>query len=400
MANITPEEALRYYKEEGSIRKAAKAAGVPRTTFRRYLNKARIKYGEFGSGMRLQSLQKQVSDLKTELKYAKSHRLTTKEVKAYILKLNTDVSNVKPNWLYDDVESYNFISGVPSLMLSDFHWSEVVDPDQVFDKNIYNLEVASERLHIVVRNSINILKYGLTGGKYKGIIVNLAGDMISGDIHDELSITNDRPIMPTFLNLYSEMISVITKYIEEFGRVFVPCVHGNHTRTTKKIPAKDRAYTNFDWLLYNMLAKYFEDDNRVDFLIADGGDIQYKVYDHVYRLTHGDQFRGGTGFLGAAAPIIRDEQKKRSASTSYNYSYDTLLLGHFHQYMTLSKAIVNGSLVGYNEYALLNNFPYELPRQALWVTNPTYGITVQAPVVASDIQSDKPTTEWVSVPIN
>ena len=60
--------------------------------------------------------------------------------------------------------------------------------------------------------------------------------------------------------------------------------------------------------------------------------------------------------------------------------YDTLVLGHWHRYISTRQIIVNGSLCGYNEYAFLGNFPYEPPIQALWITHPDRGITFQMPV--------------------
>jgi hypothetical protein len=41
---------------------------------------------------------------------------------------------------------------------------------------------------------------------------------------------------------------------------------------------------------------------------------------------------------------------------------------------------VNGSLKGYDEYAYTNNFPFEPPTQALWLTHPEFGITISMPV--------------------
>jgi hypothetical protein len=141
-------------------------------------------------------------------------------------------------------------------------------------------------------------------------------------------------------------------------------------------------HTSFDWLLYCFLAKHFEGDKRVTFLIPDGPDAYYKIYGHRYLLTHGDQFRGGDGMIGALGPIIRGDHKKRSRNSQIDMGYDTLLLGHWHQYIHLTRLIVNGSLKGYDEYAYSNNFPFEQPQQALWLTHPKYGITRQHQVHA------------------
>jgi hypothetical protein len=76
--------------------------------------------------------------------------------------------------------------------------------------------------------------------------------------------------------------------------------------------------------------------------------------------------------------------------------YDTMLLGHWHQLIQLQRLVVNGSLKGYCEYASNNNFPFEPPRQALWITHPTRGITFSAPVVLDRAAPAASGAQWVS----
>ena len=128
------------------------------------------------------------------------------------------------------------------------------------------------------------------------------------------------------------------------------------------------------------LAKRFEADKRVQFLIPDGPDVGYTVYNRRYLLSHGDSFKGGDGIIGAIGSVIRGDYKKRSRAAQIGQPYDTLLCGHFHQLIQLDRLIINGSLKGYCEYANANNFSYEPPRQALWITHPDHGITFSAPI--------------------
>jgi len=190
---------------------------------------------------------------------------------------------------------------------------------------------------------------------------------------------------------------VIEALANTFGAVFLPCVSGNHGRDTRKIWLKDRHATSFDWLLYRFLARHFADDKRVTFLIPDGPDAYYKIYDHAYLLTHGDQFRGGDGMIGCLGPILRGDHKKRSRNAQVDMEYDTMIMGHWHQYIHHSRVIVNGSLKGYDEYAYTNNFGFEPPQQALWLTHPKYGQTYRAPVYV-DKYREPAKTDWVSIP--
>jgi hypothetical protein len=265
---------------------------------------------------------------------------------------------------------------VPTLFLSDLHWAEVVNPAQINGVNEYNLEIAHARMKKCVATAIHLLRILSPKMDYPGIVCVLGGDMISGNIHDELTATNEINTMPTVLDLYGVLVGVIEILADTFGHVFLPCVSGNHGRDTHKIWNKDRTSTSFDWLLYQFLKKHFERDPRVTFQIPDGPDAHYRIYNHNYLLTHGDQFRGGDGMIGALGPILRGDHKKRSRNAQINMDYDTMIMGHWHQYIHHSRVIVNGSMKGYDEYAFNNNFGFEVP---------TAGAVDHAPEARADI---------------
>jgi hypothetical protein len=288
---------------------------------------------------------------------------------------------------------------VPTLLASDWHWGEVVDPAQIGGVNEYSLKTAHDRAKRMINNTIDLLNNHMVNPSYPGIVFALGGDMITGDIHEELVATNEREVMPTVVDLWGVLAWCIETLADKFGRVFVPCVSGNHGRNTKKIRAKGRNFTSFDWLLYTFLAKRFEGDARVTFYIPDGADALYSVYGHRYLLTHGDQFRGGDALIGPLGPIVRGDHRKRARNMQINADYDTIVMGHWHQLMQTQKFIVNGSLIGYNEYAYNNNYSFEPPRQALWITHPERGITFHMPVQVDGKKSvtDQPWIQWGKV---
>lgn len=337
-------------------------------------------------------LHDEIRKLKAQIDSARKATLDDEYVKRKILGLATAQPSI-PQWLVKMPKGKKN-SGVPTLFASDWHWGEIVDPNQIGGVNEYDLAIAQERARVMVEVAIDLVRNHLSISDCPGIVFALGGDMVSGDIHEELIATNEKEIMPTVLDLWGVLVWCIDTLANEFGRVFVPCVTGNHGRNTHKIRAKGRNYTSFDWLLYQFLAKRFENDKRVQFLIPDGPDAVYSIYGHRYCLTHGDQFRGGDGMIGALGPIIRGDHKKRSRNAQIDKEYDTLLLGHWHQLVQLQRLIVNGSLKGYDEYANQNNFGYEPPRQAMWITSPTHGITFSAPVLV-DRRPTVGASEWI-----
>jgi len=321
--------------------------------------------------------------------------LTRETIREHIIGLASSRPE-PPQWLAREPGRKSEAQGVPTLFLSDWHWGEVVRESEVGGCNSFNLDVAHRRAEHVVDVAIDLLRNHLSGAKYDGMVVVLGGDMFSGNIHEELTATNELPIMPTVVDLYGVLVAVLERLGGEFGRLFVPAVSGNHGRLSRKPVAKERWASNFDWLLYNLVEKHFERDKRITFMVPEGTDCDWRVYRHRYKLTHGDQFRGGDGLIGPLGPITRGRHKKASRDSGLGTHWDTLLVGHFHTLMQLPHLIVNGALKGYDEFAFQNNFSYEPPAQALWITHPHRGITFQMPVYCDPSSRPERDSQWVS----
>jgi hypothetical protein len=137
---------------------------------------------------------------------------------------------------------------------------------------VYNLEIARKRARTFIEHAIDLLTNHMVNPQYPGIVFALGGDLFSGDIHEELIATNEREVMPTSIDVFEVLTWCINTLADHYGRVFIPCVSGNHGRATHKIRAKGRNFTTFDWLLYQLLARHFERDNRIRFSIPDGPD--------------------------------------------------------------------------------------------------------------------------------
>ena len=384
----------------GNASKAARLLNIPRSTFQCRVNEAK-RISAFSEKMventpivdeRMELLDR-IRTLEAAMAAQKRETLDEHFVKKQIIGLANGKPRI-PAWLLANAPAHGS-PGVPTLMLSDLHWGEIVDPEQVGGVNSYNLEIAHERIRRIVDATIDLLHNHMVNPDYPGIVLALGGDMVTGDIHEELTATNEKEIMPVVLDLWGVLAWAIETLANKFGKVFVPAVGGNHGRNTKKIRAKGRNFTSFDWLLYQFLAKRFEADERVTFFIPDGPDALYSIYGHRYLLTHGDQFHGGDALIGALGPIVRGDHRKRSRNGQIGMSYDTIVMGHWHQLMQTQRFIVNGSLIGYNEYAYNSNFPFEAPRQALWITHPGRGITFHMPVQADPKHIIQQDTEWV-----
>jgi hypothetical protein len=422
MANVTAqtpeyEKLLRAVVEAkakyGDNARAARALGISRTTFNSRLQAARARNAcgvdevtlratvereeRARVALDVEKLRLRAEDLQAQLSSVRRETLSDDYVRRHILGLQREAAKGAPDWTVRTPKAGAHVLGVPTLFASDWHVGEVVDPRQIENLNAFDLGVARRRCRALISGTINLLENHLawTPERSPGIVFALGGDMVSGDIHEELRETNEVPIMGAVVQAHGMLHWCIAELARKFGKVFVPAVAGNHGRTSRKPRAKQRAYTNYDWLIYTLLESSFQGDDRVQFLIPSGPDVRWSVYGHRYLLTHGDQFRGGDGMIGFLGPVTRGDKKKRARNMTVDLGYDTMMLGHWHQYAALPHLIVNGSLKGYDEYANENNFGFEIPQQALWLTHPKHRITFSCPVHLEELPARAQNTEWV-----
>ena len=338
-----------------------------------------LESGKLSPNEQVIVLQGEVKALKAQLrdKIAEEYDATTVKQKIFDI-ASGEIS--QPSWLVQPRKSADSSLGIPTIFASDWHYGEKVFSQQIGYVNSFDLAIADKRIEALVNNSINVLFNYLSNPKYDGLVFPLGGDMFSGDIHDELTKSNEAGMFKLLLRLAGRLSWAINVFADKFGKVYVPVVVGNHGRTSRKPVFKNRAEENYDWLLGCILAREFKNDKRVHFEITEGTDISYSIYGHKYLLTHGDQFSGGDSIIGAIGTVARGDSKKRNREAQINKPYDTLICGHFHQLVVTKKAIVNGSLKGYDEYAAIHNFPFERPQQAMWLTHPEHGITFNMPI--------------------
>lgn len=294
-----------------------------------------------------------------------------------------------PKWLTPKKPAKGHRATVVAI-LSDTHFDEVVNPDEIGGLNAYDRTIATMRLKRWAENLVMVGRDYLSGVTYDGAVVMLGGDIFTGNLHD-LAETNEDTLFGSLLYWSEQLAAALGLVLEEFGRLHVPVVVGNHGRLTRKPRTKQRARDNLDWLLGHMLARHFAGDDRVSFDIPENTDVLVTVYGTTHLLTHGDQVTGGGGIGGIWPPLMRMSARKAQRYAAEGTTFDTLVMGHWHQLIQAADQglIVNGSLVGYGEYAAVSNFRPERPQQAMWLVTPEHGITVSAPILVADRAKEK-----------
>lgn len=327
---------------------------------------------------KLRAVKRQLSDIETD-----------RDQLASTLALVQDVENVKaPEWLSPKKGKAHH--GTLVAAYSDFHVGEVVDAEEMNGFNKYDVDIAEQRHRRFFERTILVSRDYLAGVKYDGIVMPSLGDTISGDIHDEFKQTNELSnyeAIPLAVSWLEEGIGMLA---DEFGKVHVPCVPGNHPRDSKRPRYKKRTAHNADTLISKLVAQKFANDDRVTFDIPAALSADFSVYDVKFRIEHGDEANGGTGIAGAISTLALFTHRTRKQAEAEGKPFDIFLLGHWHQLKILpgDGFIVNGAGKGYDEYARGKKFAPEPAQQALLLVTPEHGISNYLPLFVSKRSSE------------
>lgn len=267
------------------------------------------------------------------------------------------------------------------VLASDWHIEETVNPATVNNMNKFNVAIAERRAEQFFQHTLKMLKKEQNSVTIKTLVLALLGDFISGNIHDELLENCSLQPIDAIIRV-ENMIAGGIKYLLDNSEVniVITCHVGNHTRITKKVHISTEKGNSLESFMYHHLQNAFKDNPRITFLISDGYLSYLTIYDFVIRFHHGHAVKYGGGVGGITIPIrkaISQWQKIKHA--------DLDCFGHFHQFVDGGNFICNGSLIGYNSFAIFIKGDYEKPRQAFFLIDKKRGCkTITAPILFDD----------------
>lgn len=264
------------------------------------------------------------------------------------------------------------------LVLSDWHIGEVVDPKTVNGLNAFNLEIAEQRVRRVFEKCLMLLEDARHLATIEELVVAILGDEISGDIHDELLESNELSALPATMRA-ADMIEgglVTLKKRAKVKRIrVVTCRGGNHARNTKRTQNGTAAAHSYEHNMYLHLARRFRGDSLFDWQIGEAYHNIQEIQGREFRLHHGDaiKFFGGSG--GLSIPMNKSVAQWNKSRKVY---YD--IAGHFHSWTHNWNWLINGSLVGYNAFAVSIKADYQPPVQSFLIVDRERGVTRALPV--------------------
>lgn len=318
---------------------------------------------------------------------AKQHEAELAKAESMIEQLSgvRSIHVLPPEWLLSK-STDRLGHSVIGLLLTDIHAGEVIASDEVLGLNEFNIAVCRDRLR---RYFSAVCEVGTRWGSdtaIQGAVLNLGGDLISGDIHEELRITNELTAHEQVRFAVEEIVSGIKHLKRAFRRVHVPSVPGNHGRTTFKPTAKLYSRLSYDTMIAQMVADQFIGDDNVTFQITAAPDAVYPILGFTHLLTHGDKMGtgGGQGFAGPVLPIVRGTKKVEAQQARAGRRPDLILHGHYHTSANPGAVLSNGSVPGYSEYGHGLRAAIEPPQQWAYLVHQKWGLRERAEIKLSD----------------
>ena len=269
-------------------------------------------------------------------------------------------------------------------LASDWHVGERVDPATINWMNEYNPDIAVARAKRFFQNGLKLVRNNRAHIDIKTLVLWIGGDIVTGYIHEEL--VEDNYLSPTQEVLLAKDIFTggINLLLEdgEFEQIVVVTSYGNHGRTGPRRHHATGYKNSYEWAMYKDLERCYRETAGISFHVENGYLNYAEVFDFTLRFHHGDNIRyqGGVGGVGIplAKFIARTNQQRRA---------DCDFIGHFHQldpYAKWRRYAINGSLIGFNAYALSIAASPEPPVQAFQLLDAKRGVTISAPILVAD----------------
>ena len=262
------------------------------------------------------------------------------------------------------------------LIASDWHYEETVRASTVLGKNEFNADIAEVRAKNFFVNAVATMKHK----PIDELIFGCIGDFIGGFIHEELQQTNSASPMAAISKVKGVLLSGIKYMLDELPeltRMTFIGICGNHSRTTRKMQFANGFDLNHEYFMYKDMQEMCSvlGLSKVEFIIPESEFAYMDVYGKKLLFCHGHQFRSAGGVGG-----IYPSMFKWFGRMNQVVPIDKAFIGHYHTSIWTKEVCVNGSLKGYDAFAIGKGLNYEEPQQTYCILNESRGFIFYTPI--------------------
>jgi hypothetical protein len=263
------------------------------------------------------------------------------------------------------------------LKVSDWQIGEVIDPKETEGFGRFNYSVAKQRVFMLVDKIIAHAEVQRKGGfALPQLDIFSEADLVSGNIHYELDVTNEWPV-PIAIGKASELFAEMVRRLStSFEHIKIwEMSADNHGRLTRKNQSKQGALNNYSRLAHEFanarLATLIEEE-KVSVELGEGTKLLADVVGQKFLISHGHGILSSLGipYYGLERARAREAVKRMGTDKTFQY----YSIGHYHVASVIAgNILVNGNLPGTTEFDHMQgrNSP---PTQVSFLVNPKHGI--------------------------
>lgn len=257
----------------------------------------------------------------------------------------------------------------PVFLVSDLHFGETVTRAESLGRNQYDLAEAAKRMAKCWDNMLWLRNDMVRTQSCDDTLLVLNGDIVSGDIHDELRETNDGGLRSQCdAALIAVLPGVRAMADATPGVLHVVCIGGNHGRLTRKQQIKNGTQHSVEHIgVYDPLRRQLGDmKGKIAWHIPAAERHIMTVHGRRVSSQHGTMIRSAGGIGGTLVPMTRWVTRANDA--------DLYLMGHFHEADAYGKIVKNGSLIGPSAYTAWLGVEDRGPEQVAFVLDADRGV--------------------------
>lgn len=321
---------------------------------------------------RLATANKQIADLQTKLSNQRSQidvdkaklqaQVSVQKKQLTDLLLQKDAEEERTKQIVEAVNAIeelprvNFIkpkkatTQIPSVLhLTDWHIGEFINPKETEYRSNFNWSIAQDRiLGQLVPRFKKWIDTQRGGYLSEDLHIVCTGDFISGDIHQELLVTNEFPMPVQTANAGNLIGTVIAELAPHFRKVTVVEIGAdNHSRLVRKPQAKQKTTNSMSYLVYEIANATVAKLTNVEINRAEGMKLLFDINGTKFLGEHGDTVKSWQGipFYGMEREKAREATRRMFNGQGFHH----LIMGHYHV-PVFASIIVGGCLPGTSEY--------------------------------------------------
>jgi len=260
------------------------------------------------------------------------------------------------------------------LKLSDWQIGEVIEASETEGFGVFNFEIAEARVQKLVHHFLGwIDMHRKAGYNLRVLHIFSEADLVSGNIHYELEVTNQFPVPVASVKAGFLLAWVVSQLAPHFDKIEIwEESADNHGRLTRKNQAKQGALNNYSYISHIVCNEKLRDHANVNIHMGDGTKLLADVLGKKFLISHGHHIMGQMGipYYGFERDRAREAVKRQNTDKTFDY----ISMGHWHVPAIVSgNILVNGSLTGTTEFDHMQG-RHALPSQVSFMVHPAHGL--------------------------